>query len=544
MTGARRDGRTGDGSASRTRPGRRGALAGRSTLAALVLGLLSASACARQDTASTPFDLLIRGGRLVDGSGGPAREADLLVRDGRIAFIGAVDPDTLSVRERFDADGLVVAPGFIDAHAHGDPVGDGAFPNFLAQGVTTIVLGQDGESPEAGSLARHLAAVDDARPGVNVAYLAGHNTIRTESGVGFGDPGPEGLARMRELVRRGLEAGAFGLSTGLEYDPGSRAGIDELATIAGPVAAVDGVVTSHLRSEDADRVVAALDELIEQGRRSGSRVHVAHIKVVLGHDTALAARLLERMSAARASGVEVSADIYPYTASFTGLSILFPDWARPPADYASVVRERRPELATYLRDRVASRNGPDATLFGTGALAGRTLAEVAADRGVPFEEVLIELGPEAGSAAYFVMDEAVMRRLLLDPRVVISSDGSPTMLHPRGYGSFASVIQRFVVEERALLLEEAVRRMSGATAALYRLDDPSVCDPPRGRVQEGWGADLIAFAPDDVRDMADFETPHRLATGIRSVWVNGRRAWSSDGPVPGTGAGVALRARR
>ena len=500
--------------------------------------------CARHDPSTPPYDLLIRGGRVVDGTGAPARAADVLVRSGKIAYVGPVDPDTLVVRERFDAAGLVIAPGFIDAHAHGDPVGEGTFQNFLAQGVTTIVLGQDGESPEVGRLARHLADVDAAHPGVNVAYLVGHNTIRTESGIGFGDPGPEGLLRMQELVEQGLEAGAFGLSTGLEYDPGSRARTDELVAIARPVAAVDGVVTSHLRNEDVDRVAASLDELIQQGRRSGARVHVAHMKVVLGTDTALATELLNAMAEARASGVEVSADIYPYTASVTGLSILFPDWARPPADYATVVRKRRSELATYLRERVESRNGPEATRFGTGPIAGRTLAAVAEERGVPFEQVLIDLGPGGASAAYFVMDDDVMRRLLMDPRVVISSDGSPAMLHPRGYGSFAGVIRRFVTDERSLSLEEAVRKMSGATAGIYRLDDPSLSDPPRGRVREGWAADLVAFAPGDVRDAADFEHPHRLAKGIRSVWVNGSRAWGPEGQVPPTGSGVALRARR
>jgi len=544
MTRDRRTGPVRDGSLSRARRARRAPLPRHQAFALLFLLPLSALGCAHEDPPAATYDLLIRGGSLIDGAGGPARVTDVLVVDGRIAFVGPVDPETLAVRETFDAEGLVVAPGFIDAHAHGDPVEDGAFQNFLAQGVTTIVLGQDGASPAPGSLARHLAAVDDARPGVNVGYLVGHNTIRTESGVGFGDPGPEGLARMRDLVTLGLDAGAFGLSTGLEYDPGSRAGIEELAAIAGPVAAADGVVTSHLRSEDADRVKGSLEELIEQGRRSGARVHVAHIKVVLGRDTALADRLLQAITEAGATGVEVSADIYPYTASFTGLSILFPEWARPPADYAAVARQRRPELAAYLRDRVESRNGPGAMRFGTAPFAGRTLAEVAAERGQPYEQVLVELGPDGGSAAYFVMDDEVMRRLLLDPRVVISSDGSPSMLHPRGYGSFALVIRRFVVEERALSLEEAVRRMSGATAAIYRLDDPSVSDPPRGRVHEGWAADLVAFSPDDVRDTADFEHPHRLAAGIRSVWVNGRRAWSADGPAPGAGAGIALRARR
>ncbi|MFO7586841.1 MAG: amidohydrolase family protein [Gemmatimonadota bacterium] len=497
---------------------------------------------AAKDTAG-PCDWLIAGGAVVDGTGAPARRADVLVRNGRIAFVGSTDPDTLTCRQRFDATGLVVTPGFIDAHAHGDPVGDPSFANFLAMGVTTIVLGQDGDGPAVAEMVEHLDAVDAARPGVNVAYLVGHNTIRVESGVGYGDPGPEGLERMRELVARGLAAGAFGLSTGLEYDPGSRAGADELAAIAGPVAAAGGVVTSHMRSEDADRVEESLEELIEQGRRSGARVHAAHLKIVLGHDPGQAAALLRAMEEARAAGVGVTADLYPYTASYTGLSILFPEWARPPNDYATVAGERRDELAGYLRRRVEGRNGPDATLFGSGAWAGRTLAEVAAERGIAFEDLLLELGPEGTSAAYFVMDEAVVRALLRDPHVVVSSDGSPTMLHPRAYGSFARVIRRYVVEEGTLTLEEAVRKMSGATAAIYRLDDAAIVDRARGLVREGWAADLVAFDPAAVRDLADFEHPHRRAEGMRAVWVNGEPAWRDGEPAPGPGRGAMLRAR-
>lgn len=492
---------------------------------------------------STPaYDLLIHGGRLIDGSGEPARSADLLVRDGRIAFIGVVGPDTVAVRERFDATGLVVTPGFIDAHAHGDPVRNPAFHNFLAMGVTTIVLGQDGSSPEVARLPARLSAVDSAGPGANVAFLVGHNTIRRESGIGFGDPGPEELVRMSELVVDGLSAGAYGLSTGLEYDPGSRSGIAELGVIAEPVAEVGAVVSSHMRSEDAGQVTAALAELIEQGRRSGARVHVSHLKIVLEDDTTAARRLLDSMTSARAEGIEVTADVYPYTASFTGLSILFPEWSRPPNEYAAVVRERRAELAEHLRLRVESRNGPEATLFGTGPHAGHTLADVADGRNLPFEEILIELGPEGASAAYFVMDERVMRTLLADSFVVVSSDGSPTMLHPRGYGSFARVIGTLVHSDSLISLEEAVRTMSGATAAIYRLDDPVISDPPRGLLREGFAADILAFDPAEVRDVADFEEPHRLSEGIRGVWVNGSPAWRNGGPVSNFGQGRALRA--
>jgi N-acyl-D-aspartate/D-glutamate deacylase len=347
---------------------------------------------------------------------------------------------------------------------------------------------------------------------------------------------------MTAIVSEGLAAGAYGLSTGLEYDPGSRSGIDELAAIAGPVAEAGAVISSHLRSEDADRVDVSLAELIEQGRRSGARVHVSHMKIVLEDDTAAARRLLRTMADARAEGIEVTADVYPYTASFTGLSLLFPEWSRPPNDYAVVVRDRRSELAEHLRRRVESRNGPQATLFGTGPYAGRTLADVAREREVPFEEILLEIGPEGASAAYFVMDDEVMRTLVADPSVVISSDGSPTMLHPRGHGSFARVIGTLVVADGRLSLEEAVRKMSGATAAIYRLDDASVSDPPRGLLRAGYAADVLAFDPTEVRDVADFEHPHRLAEGMRQVWVNGTATWRDGESLSASGHGRALRA--
>ncbi len=489
-----------------------------------------------------PYDWLIVGGTVVDGTGAAGRAADVLIRDGRIAFVGQVDRSSVAARQVFDARGLVVAPGFIDAHAHGDPVGDPSFSNFLAMGVTTIVLGQDGGGPEAGGLHAHLDAVDAASPGVNVAYLVGHNTIRRESGVGHDDPDPAGLARLAGLVETGLRAGAFGLSTGLEYDPGARAGAEELAAIAAPVAAAGGVVMSHMRSEDADRVDDALAELIEQGRRSGAHVHAAHMKVVLGQDPELADRLLAAMAAARAEGIHVTGDVYPYTASYTGLSILFPEWARPPHDYRAVVRERRQELADHLRRRVESRNGPEATLLGTGRWAGRTLADVAREQGRPFQEILVDLGPGGASAAYFVMDEAVMSRFLADPYVVISSDGSPTMLHPRGYGAFARVIRRYVMEERLLELEEAVRKMTGLTAAIVGLDDAGPVDVSRGRIEAGWAADLVAFDPTQVQDRAQYHQPHQLAEGMLMVWIGGEPVWKDGQPVGESGRGKALRA--
>jgi N-acyl-D-amino-acid deacylase len=489
------------------------------------------------------YDWLIHGGSLVDGTGSPARTADVLLLNGRIAHIGPVARDTLDVEHTFDATGLVVAPGFIDPHAHGDPLGTPDFTNFRAMGVTTVVLGQDGSSPEAATLAAHLEAVEAARPAVNVAYLVGHNTVRQESGVGFGRPGADGLGRMRALVERAMAAGALGLSTGLEYTPGNLADPAELAAIAAPVAAVDGVVMSHLRSEDADRVEASVAELIEQGRNSGARVHVAHAKIVLGDDPAAADRILAAMAEARRDGVSVTADVYPYVASFTGLSILFPDWARGTTPYAQVVAERRDELAAHLRDRVNARNGPEATLFGSGPWAGRTLAEAAESAGRPFEDLLIELGPGGASAAYFVMDERVMTRFLSDPHVAVSSDGSPTMSHPRGYGSFARVLRQYVREGDLLTLEEAVRKMTSLTASILGLDDPARMDTPTGAVREEWAADLVVFDPYSVADRATFEAPHMTAVGIAAVWVNGEPTWMDGAALDGPGNGRVIRRR-
>lgn len=490
---------------------------------------------------SEPYDLLLFGGILVDGTGAPGRKNDVLVRDGRIVYLGIVDPDTLEVGEHFDARGLVITPGFIDIHAHGDPLETPRFPNFLAMGVTTIVLGQDGGSPQVADLPSLMEDVERVRPWVNVAWLVGHNTLRGESGVGFGHPDAVALTRMAALVERGLEAGAFGLSLGLEYEPGSRADMAELVAISRPVAARNGVVMSHMRNEDADRVEASLSELLEQGRRSGARVHASHLKVVLGRDPGQARRMLNVMAQARSEGVEATGDVYPYTASFTGLAILFPEWARPPHDYDAIVRVRRNDLAAHLRDRVESRNGPQATLFGTGPWAGRTLAEVAREEGRPFEEILMELGPGGARAAYFVMDDEVMATFLDDPHTVVASDGSPGMSHPRGYGTYARILRRFVREEGRLTLEAAVRKMTGLAAAIVGLDDPERVNLPRGLVQEGWAADLLAFDPAEVRDRADFQNPHRLSEGMRGVWVNGAPAWREGAPGQGPGNGSVLR---
>ncbi|UQA56075.1 N-acyl-D-amino-acid deacylase family protein [Polyangium aurulentum] len=458
------------------------------------------------------FRLFIRGGEVIDGSGSARRRADVLVRADRIAFVGEVDPSVRAERV-IDATGAVVTPGFIDAHSHLPPTGDVELA--LAQGVTTIVVGQDGLSP-AEHIGPWLAKIDASRPRVNVATLVGHATVRNRAGIGGRkDARPAEIDRMRALVEEAMKEGAFGLSTGLEYDPGRLAPMAELVAAAEPVGARGGVVMSHLRSEDDDRIDASIDELLEQCAKSRARAHVAHLKVVLGHGEARAEAILKRFDEARRKGLEVTADLYPYAASYTTIGILFPDFARPPASYAQAKQKRLPDLKAHLRARVTQRNGPEATLFGTGAWAGKTLAQAARARNVPFEDLLVELGPNGAEAAYFVMDEALVARLFKDPFVMVGTDGGGGGRHPRGYGAFARVVEEYVKNQTLVSLEEAVRKMSALPASTLRLEGD------RGCLRAGCAADLLVFTPSKIRARADWGAPHRLAEGMQLVVVGG-----------------------
>lgn len=493
-------------------------------VAAIATGFLAAASLSADD--APPETLVFRNGTVVDGSGGPARAVDVWVSGGRIVAIDE-DPGKTADRE-IDVSGMIVAPGFIDTHAHGNPLRTPEFENFLRMGVTSICLGQDGSSPFADNLQGWRQEVEGEGAAVNIVPFVGHGTVRRHSEVGIDpDPTEDEIEKMAAIVEQAMEAGAFGLTTGLEYHPGTFARMDELSAIAAPVAARNGLVMSHVRNEDEGDVLLAVDELLEQGRRSGARVHVSHVKTVYGSGAGPAESLLDRMEKARAAGVGVTADLYPYTASFTGIGIVFPDWAKPPHDYDEVVREQRDELADFLRERVNLRNGPGATLIGTGEWRGRTLAEIAAETDRSFEDVLIDMGPGGASGAYFVMDQATMERFLADPHVMICSDGSPTMRHPRGYGTFARILARYVREQELLSLEEAIFKMTGLPSATVGLDrtasgSDSSEDSARGRIKEGWAADIVVFDLDAVEDRATFEEPHTTAEGFSYVMVNGR----------------------
>jgi N-acyl-D-aspartate/D-glutamate deacylase len=510
----------------------------RDVLAAMAAGtactLMPTMLVARAASQADASGLVLRDVLLVDGSGQPGWHTDVLVRGDRIERIGRIaDADAKGLRI-VEGGGRVLAPGFIDLHTHGDPLGE-AYTQYLAMGVTTIVLGQDGDSPAlpgadhaADSLSSWMDAMASATPDINVATLSGHGTLRRRAGIDDGTRKPSGgqLARMQAILEHDLHAGAFGLSTGLEYVPGRYAEMRELAGLGPVIARFDGVAMSHMRSEDADDVRDSIRELVTAS--GPARAHVSHLKMVYGKGEAAAEALLAFMQSLRTSTQPLTADAYPYDASYTGVAILFPEWALPPTDYASVLKSRRDELRAYLQQRMEKRNGPGALLFGTGPHAGKTLQQVAAGQGRPFADVLLEIGPGGGQAAHFVMDRALQDRLLLDPHVALCTDGSPGGSHPRSAGTYARWIEEFVVRQPRVTLEEAVRKATSYPASILRL-------PDRGTIRVGAKADLVLFDPTRVHAKADYVHPTTEAEGFDLVVVNGQPAFERGEPVQRAG---------
>jgi len=365
--------------------------------------------------------------------------------------------------------------------------------------------------------------VDHSGTGPNIVHFTGHSTLRNlVDAPREGGLDDQYISRMQEILEKSMDAGSFGLSYGLEFEPASYADMPELAALANTAAGKGGILMGHVRSEDDDRIEESIAEILEVARQSGARLNISHLKIVYANDPQRAEDVLALMDEARDDGLAITADVYPYVASFTTIGIVFPEWARPPHDFDEVAANRRAELEEYLRNRIHLRNGPGATLFGTEPWAGKTLSEVAEELDMPFEDVLIdEIGPEGASAAYFVMNEDVMQRFLADPYVMVSTDGGPEMHHPRGFGSFAKAIRKYVNELGLLSLEEAIYKMSGLPAETLGLANSNRVELNRGLIREGYAADLLVFNPENIRDNASFENPHSYSEGFDWVFVNG-----------------------
>jgi N-acyl-D-aspartate/D-glutamate deacylase len=505
----------------------------------LVLSLAAAQALGAQQR----FDILIRGGTVVDGTGAAPRAADVGIRADRIVFVGDAAAANATAGRTIDAKGLVVAPGFIDPHTH--TAGDLSSPDrkanlaYLMQGVTTVITNNDGGgSIEIG---RTLDQWTKQGIGTNAAIYIGQGSVRGRV-MGMSDAAPTRvqLDSMRAIVARAMDQGALGLSTGLYYAPGSYATTDEVIELSKVAAQKGGIYDSHMRDESSYTIglVGSVLETIRIGREARLPVHISHIKA-LGVDVwGQADTVIALIRSARASGLEVTADQYPYTASGSSVGAsLLPRWAE--ANDSLRARLSNPPIRAKIvaeMEENLRRRGGAASLLMTSTrvqgILGKTLEEVARERKVAPVEAAIEIILAGGSSvASFNMSEPDIRKFMVQDFIGTGSDGSDG--HPRKYGTFPKLLREYVYKDHVLTLQQAVRRSSALTAGMLHIKD-------RGTLASGAFADVIAFDPNTVADRSTYKDPTLLAAGMKYVLVNGA-VTIDDGKYTGATAGRALR---
>jgi dihydroorotase/N-acyl-D-amino-acid deacylase len=481
------------------------------------------------------FDVLIKGGDVIDGTGAPRFRADVALKGDRVAVVSRAPIAVSRARRVIDASNRVVSPGFIDMHAHLDPLPDlpGA-ESAVRQGVTFALGGPDGGSPLP--LAPYMEARERQTIGINVGYLVGHNTVRQRvMGIVDRAPTADELRQMKAYVAEAMGQGAFGISTGLRYLPGFFAKTDEVVELSRVAADSGGIYTSHLREEGLG-LIEGVAEAITIGRDARIPVVLTHHKAIGTKMWGQSTRTLAMVDSARRAGIDVMLDVYPYTATSTGLAVLIPNWAFDGGDTSFVRRIANPVLRDSIKRGIVfnidnDRGGGDIARIQFSSvrwqpdLNGRTLADWARQRGLaPTQENGAELVIEAqlkggASMIYHVLDEGDVRRILMHPQAMIGSDGrlsrpGETSPHPRAYGTFPRVLGRYVRDIRLFPLESAVHKMTGQSAARLKLVD-------RGVLRTGAYADVVVFDPATVADRSTFEQPHQYPVGIDYVFVNG-----------------------
>jgi N-acyl-D-amino-acid deacylase len=540
-------------------------------LAAVALGimplLLACATAERVDEASPAFDVVVRGGTIYDGSGGAPVVADLGIAGDRIAAIG--DLAGLAGALEIDASGLAVAPGFINmlSWADDDLLVDGRSLSDIVQGVTLEVFGEGSsmgpltpamrerllrqqgdlrfEVPWT-TLGEYLQHLEERGVATNVASFVGHGTVRAHV-VGYADrhATPEELERMQALVAHAMTEGALGLGASLPYVPAVFAPTEELVALAKVAAAHGGMYIAHIRSE-GDALLESVDEHLAILRAAGARGEIYHLKASGRRNWHKLDEVIARREAARAEGLEVTADVYPYHASSTGLNFDLPSWLMEGGHGAFMARLRDPAARARVAAEARMIPPEDILLvsFKNPALrgyTGKTLAEVAAARGTPPLTTALDLMLEDDSrigTVRFTMSEENVRKKIALPWVSFGSDSGSmppeppfthSQPHPRAYGTFARVLGRYVREEGVIPLEEAIRRLTGFPAANLAIEG-------RGLLAAGYFADVVVFDPATITDHATFERPHQLATGVRHVLVNGVqvvRDGAHTGALPG-----------
>ena len=491
------------------------------------------------------LDMLIRGGSVIDGTGVDARIADIGVSADRIVFVGDASRERRTASRVIEAKGLIVAPGFIDPHTHAaEDLGTMAGrsnQNYLFQGVTTVVTGNDGSGPLP--IGATLRRWEEVGLGTNAALFVGHGSVRQRV-MGMSDASPDGadLEKMKSLVREGMREGALGLSTGLYYAPGSYAKTDEVIALARVAAEFGGVYDTHMRDESSYSVgvLESIRETIEIGRRAKLPVQISHIKM-LGVDVwGQSDQAITIIDEARREGIEVTANQYPYTASGTSLTAaLVPRWAE--AGGIAELRRRiddpavRPRLVAEMEINLKRRGGAASLLITRArdrALTGKYLDAIARARGLTAIETALEIIMDGGAGvASFNMNEKEIENFMKQPWVMTGSDGSGG--HPRKYGTYPRKIRDYVLTRGVISLPRMIESSSGQVATALRI-------PKRGRIATGWYADLIVFDEKMIAEKATYEQPEVLATGMKYVLVNGKLA-IDNGQYTGALAGRPLR---
>ncbi len=493
-------------------------------------------------------DVVVRGATLYDGSGKPGVEGDFAVKGDRIVAVGKFAVE--GKHRVLDGKGLVVAPGFIDLHTHSDtPLtrpDTRANLNYLLQGVTTVVTGNCGSGPV--DVAAFFKTMEKGGVGSNVIHQVPHNSVRQQvMGNANRQPTSAELVKMALLVDQGMRDGAWGLSTGLIYNPGTYCKTDELIALAQAASKHGGFYASHIRDEGTG-VLAAMEEAMTIGREAKLPVHISHMKASGRKAWGMAADEIALIDKARKAGQQVTADQYPYPASSTSLSAtvvppLFREGSRQ--DFLGRLddAEQGPRLRKAIEERLGGRDGGKAIRVARyspkPAWQGKDLAAIAEEEKKPVLEIVLEIERNGGAQIVnFGMSEEDVRLIMKQPFVATASDGSSqvpgdTVPHPRSYGCFARKIGRYAIEEKLITLEHAVRSASGLPADILKL-------PERGYLKPGYYADAMVFDPQTYRDTATYDKPHQYATGVRYLFVNGTLV-IDEGKYTGALAGKVLR---
>jgi len=545
--------------------------------AALAIALLPAgpvswpSQAAAEQAAS--YDILIRNGMIYDGSGSQPFRGEVGIKGDRIAAVGRSLPGT--AKQIVDAKGLAVAPGFINmlSWATESVLIDGLGQSDLRQGVTLEVMGEgwsmgplndrmkklavaqqgDFKYPiEWTTLGEYLNLVEKRGTALNVASYVGATTVRQhELGDNDVDPTPEQLIRMRALVRQAMEEGALGVGSSLIYPPAAFAETDELVALTTEAAQCGGSYISHMRSE-GDRLLESIDEVIEISRRSGAPAEIYHLKQVGRANWGKIDAAIDKVEAARAAGLKISADMYTYTAGGTGLAASMPPWVQDGGIDAMLERLKDPATVERIKaemvkpggnwENLYNHAGADGVLIASMTdpslkpLIGKTVAQIAKERGVSTEQAVIDLvlaDKGRSGAIYFLMNEDNVRRQAAIPWVSLGSDAEASApegiflkssTHPRAYGNFARFLGKYVRDEKVVPLHEAVRRLTALPASNLGLSD-------RGQLKPGLVADIVLFDPSTIADHATFEKPMQYATGVSEVFVNGVQVLKGGEPT-------------